>query len=119
MKRLISAAIASCLLIGPVSAAQQLSTEDAIGMAGLMFCEVFYSDIDTEEAAAQTTVIKKLLAEKYKTGIEEMMMTKKTNDELDIYISQFKSSDEQQKTSLCVEAIQYTQDSSIASLGIR
>lgn len=120
MKRLISVAIASCLLIGPpVSAAQQLSTEDAIGMAGLMICDAFYSDIESEESASQTAIIKKLMADKYKTGIEEMMMTQRTSDELDLYIAKFEASDEDNKINLCKEAIQYTQDSSVANLGMR
>ena len=120
MKKLITAAIVSCLLIGSsVSAAQQLSTKDAIGMAGLMICDVFYSDIDSEESTTKVDTIKKLIAEKYKTGIEDMMMTQKTSDELDIYIAQFKASDEPKKVQLCQEAINYTQDSRVASLGMK
>ncbi|ARD24395.1 hypothetical protein [Shewanella japonica] len=119
MKKLLSAAIANCLLIGSAYANQQLSTEDAIGMAGLMICDVFYSDIDTKESAQQAAIIKKLVTEQYKTGIEHMMMTQQTSDELDLYIAQFKASDEPKKVQLCQDAINYTQDSTVASLGMR
>ncbi|WP_299573371.1 hypothetical protein [uncultured Shewanella sp.] len=119
MKKLLSAAIVSCLLMGSASANQQLSTEDAIGMAGLMVCDLFYSDIVSEESNTKADIIRKLMAVKYKTGIADMMMTQKTSDELDFYISHFNSSDDNQKKSLCAEAIQYSQDSSVASLGMR
>ncbi len=119
MKKLLSAAIVNCLLIGSTYATQQLSTEDAIGMAGLMICDVFYSDIDTKESAQQAAIIKKLVTEQYKTGIEDMMMTQQTSDELDLYIAQFKASDEPKKVQLCQDAINYTQDSTVASLGMR
>ncbi|KPZ69234.1 MULTISPECIES: hypothetical protein [Shewanella] len=119
MKKLITAAIVSSLFTSPVFAAKQLSTEDAIGMAGLMICDVFYSDIDTKESAQQAAIIKKLVTEQYKTGIEDMMMTQQTSDELDLYIAQFKASDEPKKVQLCQDAINYTQDSTVASLGMR
>ncbi|WP_394132255.1 hypothetical protein [Shewanella maritima] len=104
--------LASCLLSHSALATETeatLETKDAIGIGGLMICDVFFSD---HEMPIQGAIVKKAVMDHQAAGVEDMIMTQDTSDELERYLSKFRASDKENKMHLCNQAIEYARNSS-------
>ncbi|WP_076412748.1 hypothetical protein [Shewanella sp. UCD-KL12] len=103
MKKVILAGLVSCLFVGSAHA-EYLEQDVAIGMASLMICSTFYSENDM---LIEGTIVGQSATSHRKAGIEEMMMTVETGENLDKYIAAFQSSSKEQKLKVCNEAIEF------------
>lgn len=107
MKKAVLAGVISCLFIGSATA-KYLESEVAIGMASLMMCSTFYSETNM---LVEGSVVGQAATEHREAGIDKMMMTAETSDELDRFIKQFDSSNKEQKIKLCAGAMTFAEES--------
>ncbi|NKF51916.1 hypothetical protein G3R49_15230 [Shewanella sp. WXL01] len=117
MKKQIIAGLVAGLIVSGLGIAasvqaqpmtQTLDTETAIGIGGLMICDVFYNE---NEMPIQGAIVKKAVLDHQKAGIEDHIMTQETSNKLEQYFADFRASSEEQKMHLCNQAIEFARNS--------
>ncbi|QQX78339.1 hypothetical protein JK628_12065 [Shewanella sp. KX20019] len=111
MKRIVLASLISCIFASS-AVAKDLEADAAIGMASLMICTTFYSENDMQ---IEGTIVGQSMMSHKNAGIEEMTMSKSTNDQLEAYMAKFKAASKEQKALLCNEAIEFARNSDFIS----
>lgn len=107
MKKVLLVGLITSLFLAPASA-KNLDTDTALGMASLMFCTTVYSE---NEMQMEGTIVSQSMKAHQNAGIDAMIMSKETSEQLDEHIAKFQSASTEQQIKLCDQAIQFARES--------
>ena len=109
MKKILLVGLINCLFLAsaPVSA-ENLETDAALGMASLMICTTIYSE---NKMQIESTIVSQSMKAHRNAGIDDMIMSKDTSNQLDEHMAKFNSASTEEKIKLCDHAIQFARES--------